>query len=311
MNVLILGTGPAGLTAAIYCARARLSPVVVEGMQPGGQLTTTTHVENFPGFPDGISGLELVTAMRAQAEKFGSKILQGDVQSSELNPGALRVTLTDGTVLNPASLIIATGATAQYLDLESARRLIGHGVSGCATCDGFFYRDRPVAVVGGGDSAMEEALFLTRFASKVTLIHRRDTFRASKIMVDRVLADRKIEVAWNSVVDEVLDGGTNMVTGVRLRDVNSGVLRDLAVDGLFMGIGHTPNTVPFRGQLEMDEKGYIVTQNTQTSVEGVFAAGDVQDSSYRQAVTAVGSGCMAALEAERYLGRKAVGMPGR
>ncbi len=311
MNVLILGTGPAGLTAAIYCARARLSPVVVEGMQPGGQLTTTTHVENFPGFPDGISGLELVTAMRVQAEKFGTKILQGDVQSAELKPGAFQVTLTDGTVLKPTSLIIATGATAQYLDLESVRRLIGRGVSGCATCDGFFYRERPVAVVGGGDSAMEEALFLTRFASKVTLIHRRDTFRASKIMIDRVLSDKKIEVAWNSVVDEVLDGGKNVVTGVRLRDVNSGALRDLAVDGLFMGIGHTPNTAPFKRQLEMDEKGYIVTQNTRTSVEGVFAAGDVQDSSYRQAVTAVGSGCMAALEAERYLGRKAVGMQGK
>lgn len=304
MNVLILGTGPAGLTAAIYCARASLSPVVIEGMQPGGQLTTTTHVENFPGFPDGISGLELVTAMRVQAEKFGTKFVQGDVLSTDLKPGALSVTLTDGAVMKTATLIIATGATAQYLDLESVRRLIGHGVSGCATCDGFFYRNMPIAVVGGGDSAMEEALFLTRFASKVYIIHRRDAFRASKIMVDRVLADGKIEVVWNSVIDEVLDGGKGVVTGLRLRDVITGELRELPVDGLFMGIGHAPNTAPFKGQLELDEKGYIVTQNTRTSVEGVYAAGDVQDSTYRQAVTAVGSGCMAALEVERYLGRK-------
>ncbi len=301
MNVLILGTGPAGLTAAIYCARAGLSPVVIEGGQPGGQLTTTTHVENFPGFPEGISGLELINAMRAQAERFGTEFRMGDVASTGLKPGALSVKLADGTELTPKTLIIATGATAQYLDLESVRRLTGHGVSGCATCDGFFYRNMPVAVVGGGDSAMEEALFLTRFASRVYIIHRRDALRASKIMAERVLAHEKIEVVWNSVVDEVLDGGKGVVTGIRLRDVQTDALRDLPVDGVFMGIGHTPNTGPFKGQLELDEKGYIVTQFTRTSVPGVYAAGDVQDSAYRQAVTAVGTGCMAALEAERYL----------
>lgn len=302
MNVLIIGTGPAGLTAAIYTARAGLKPVVLEGGQPGGQLTTTTHVENFPGFPEGISGLELINAMRAQAERFGAEFRTGAVGKTDLRPGALSVTLADGSELHPKTLIIATGATAQYLDLESVRRLIGHGVSGCATCDGFFYRDLPVAVVGGGDSAMEEALFLTRFASKVYVIHRRDALRASKIMADRVLAHEKIEVVWNSVIDEVLDGGKGVVTALRLRDVNTNELRELAVDGLFMGIGHVPNTGPFKGQLDMDTKGYLTTQFTRTSVEGVFAAGDVQDSVYRQAVTAVGSGCMAALEAERYLG---------
>ena len=302
MNVLIIGTGPAGLTSAIYTARAGLKPVVLEGGQPGGQLTTTTHVENFPGFPEGISGLELINAMRAQAERFGAEFRTGAVGKTDLRPGALSVTLADGSALHPKTLIIATGATAQYLELDSVQRLIGHGVSGCATCDGFFYRNLPVAVVGGGDSAMEEALFLTRFASKVYVIHRRDALRASKIMADRVLAHEKIEVVWNSVIDEVLDGGKGVVTALRLRDVNTDELRELAVDGLFMGIGHVPNTAAFRGQLEMDEKGYLVTQFTRTSVEGVFAAGDVQDSVYRQAVTAVGSGCMAALEAERYLG---------
>ncbi|MDD4735326.1 MAG: thioredoxin-disulfide reductase [Kiritimatiellae bacterium] len=301
MNVLILGTGPAGLTAAIYCARASLAPVIIEGTQPGGQLTTTTYVENFPGFPEGVSGLELINAMRAQAERFGAEFRQGDVESTDLKSGALAVKLADGTVLHPKTLIIATGATARYLDLESVRRLTGHGVSGCATCDGFFYRGMPVAVVGGGDSAMEEALFLTRFASKVYIIHRRDALRASKIMADRVLAHEKIEVVWNSVVEEVLADGKDVVTGIRLRDVQTEALRDLPVDGVFMGIGHTPNTGPFKGQLDLDEKGYIITQFTRTSVAGVYAAGDVQDSIYRQAVTAVGSGCMAALEAERWL----------
>ncbi len=305
-KVLILGTGPAGLTAALYTARAGLAPLVVDGLQPGGQLTTTTEVENFPGFPEGIDGTLLVTQMRQQAERFGARFMAGLVAAADFSGRPLQVRLDSGETLSARTVIVATGASARYLGLESEQKLIGRGVSGCATCDGAFYRNVPVAVVGGGDSAMEEALFLTRFASRVYLIHRRDEFRASRIMGERVRANAKIEVVWNSVVTEVLDATRNEVTGLRLKNVKTGATSELAVRAMFAAIGHQPNTDPFKGQLELDAKGYIVAQNTRTNVAGVFAAGDVQDAHYRQAVTAAGSGCMAALEAERYLAAEGV-----
>ncbi len=301
-NVVIIGTGPAGLTAAVYTARANLNPLVIEGFQPGGQLTTTTEVENYPGFPEGISGAELMDLTRKQAERFGTRFKTGEVVSSCLTCLPHTITLSDGEKIEAKTIIIATGASAQYLGIESEQKLIGRGVSGCATCDGAFYRDVPVAVVGGGDTAMEEALFLTRFASKVTVIHRRDQFRASKIMVDRLLAHPKIEVLWNTVVEKVLDVTKNEVTGLKLRNVKTNTSSELAVTGLFVAIGHKPNTKPFIGQLDMDHAGYLIAKNTRTNVDGVFAAGDVQDSVYRQAVTAAGSGCMSALVAERFLG---------
>jgi len=301
-NVVIIGTGPAGLTAAVYTARANLNPLVIEGFQPGGQLTTTTEVENYPGFPEGISGAELMELTRKQAERFGTRFKSGEVVSSCLTCRPHSITLSDGEKIEAKTIIIATGASAQYLGIESEQKLIGRGVSGCATCDGAFYRDVPVAVVGGGDTAMEEALFLTRFASKVTVIHRRDQFRASKIMVDRLLAHPKIEVLWNSVVEEVLDVAKKEVTGLKIRNVKTGAISDLAVSGLFVAIGHKPNTKPFVGQLDVDHAGYLIAKNTRTNIDGVFAAGDVADAVYRQAVSAAGTGCMAALEAERYLG---------
>jgi len=301
-KVVIVGTGPAGLTAALYCARADLSPLVVEGLEPGGQLTTTTEVENYPGFEQGITGPELMATMRRQAERFGVRVVAGEVVGSDFGERPLRLTLSDGQVLESAGVIIATGASAKYLGLESEQKLRGRGVSACATCDGAFFRNVPVSVVGGGDTAAEEALFLARLASKVTLIHRRDELRASRIMGERVTLHDKIDIAWDSVVDEVLDTEKNEVTAVRLRNVKTGNMTELAVNGLFIAIGHKPNTDPFRGQVEMDEEGFIVARNARTNVEGVFAAGDVQDRSYRQAVTAAGSGCMAALEMERYLG---------
>ncbi len=300
-NVIILGTGAAGLTAAIYTARANLNPLVLEGLQPGGQLTTTTEVENFPGFPEGIDGTLLMQQMRAQAERFGARFEYATIAKAELKPGAIKVYGDDGKLFEGKTLIIATGASAKYIGLPNEQKLVGRGVTSCATCDGAFYKNVPVAVVGGGDTAMEEATFLTRFASKVYLIHRRDEFRASKIMVERTLANPKIEVLWNTVVDDVLDVSKNEVTGLRIRDVKSNAVRDLDVKALFVAIGHQPNTAPFTGQLEMDKVGYLITTNTKTTVPGVFAAGDVQDSSYRQAITAAGSGCMAALEAERFL----------
>ncbi len=302
-NIVIIGTGPAGLTAAIYCARANLNPLVIEGIQPGGQLTTTTEVENFPGFPEGIDGTTLVMKMREQAERFGTRFQSGEVTTVDFSRRPLSLTLDEGQKIEATVVIVATGARARYLGIASEKTLIGRGVSGCATCDGALYRDVPVAVVGGGDTAMEDALFLTRFASHVTLIHRRHEFRASKIMVDRVVAHPKIEIVWDSVVEEVLDVARQEVTGLRLKNVKTGALSEIKVAGLFVAIGHEPNTKPFKGVLNMNEQGYLLTENTRTQIEGVFAAGDVQDAVYRQAATAAGSGCMAALEAERYLGR--------
>ena len=300
-QVIIAGTGPAGLTAALYCARANLAPLVIEGIQPGGQLMTTTDIENYPGFPEAISGPDVMLRMRQQAERFGTRYIGDEVVASDLGGRPLKVTLSGGDTLEAAAIIIATGATARYLGIESEQKLIGRGVSACATCDGAFYRGQPVAVVGGGDSAMEESLFLSRLVSKVSLIHRRDEFRASKIMGERVLANEKIEVVWNSVVEEVRDVEKNEVTGIVLRNVKTGERSELPVTGLFVAIGHEPNTAPFAGQVETDEKGFVVCTNTRTNVAGVFAAGDVQDPVYKQAVTAAGTGCMAALEAERYL----------
>lgn len=302
-NVIIIGSGPAGLTAALYTARANLAPVVIEGIEPGGQLTTTTDVENFPGFPAAISGPELVMHMRAQAERFGTRMQSGEITEVRFGAKTHRVRLSDGQELETRTLIIASGARARYLGLESERQLIGRGVSGCATCDGAFFRNQEVGVVGGGDTAMEDALFLARLASKVTIIHRRDAFRASSVMGERALQHPKIEVRWNAVIEEVLDVARNEVTGVRLRDTQTGEPSELALSGLFIAIGHDPNTRLFQGKLEMDATGYLRTQNTRTSVPGVFAAGDVQDPVYRQAVTAAGSGCMAALEVERTLSR--------
>lgn len=300
-NIIILGTGSAGYTAAIYAARANLDPLVVEGPQPGGQLTTTTEIENFPGFPKGIDGFELMHLQRQQAERFGARVVPGVAVSTDLKASPIRVTLDNGDTLETKTLILATGASAKYLGLPSEQALIGHGVSACATCDGAFFKGVPVCVVGGGDTAMEEACFLTRFASSVVIVHRRDAFRASKIMADRALANPKIKVLWNSTVEEVHDPAQKKVTGVTVRNVKTGERTGLDVQGYFAAIGHQPNTAAFGGQLEVNEAGYIVTQNTRTSVPGVYACGDVQDPVYRQAVTAAGSGCMAALEATRHL----------
>ncbi len=300
-KLVILGTGAAGLTAAIYAARADLAPVVVTGLQPGGQLTTTTEVENFPGFPEGIMGPDLMARMQQQAERFGARMVVGQVVGVRLQERPFVIHLDGGEDIQALSIIIATGATAKYMGLESEQKLIGRGVSACATCDGAFFRNVPVAVIGGGDSAMEEAMFLTRFASRVYVVHRRDQLRASKIMAERARKNAKIEFVWSSVMTEVLDVAKNEVTGLRLRNVKTQEERVLEVKGVFLAIGHQPNTDVFRGQLELADNGYIKTTFTRTSVPGVFAAGDVQDSVYRQAITAAGSGCMAALEAQRYL----------
>jgi thioredoxin reductase (NADPH) len=300
-DVIILGSGPAGLTAAIYSARANLSPLLIDGSQPGGQLTITTDVENFPGFPNGIMGPQLIQDMRAQAERFGTQFRHGHVTKVDLQIRPFRLTVDDEITLETRTLIISTGASANLLGLPSESRLMGHGVSTCATCDGFFFRGKEIAVIGGGDSAVEEATFLTKFASKVTLVHRRDKLRASKIMQDRAMNNDKIAFQWNSALEEVL--GDNVVTGIRVRNVQTKQLEDIPLSGVFVAIGHTPNTSLFRGLIDMDEQGYIRTQpnRSTTNIPGVFASGDVQDSHYRQAITAAGSGCMAAIDAERYL----------
>lgn len=299
-KVVIIGSGPAGLTAAIYAARADLDPLLIEGFERGGQLMITTDVENYPGFPDGIMGPDLMEQMRKQAERFGTRIVSSNVTNVDFSERPFTVSV--GAEDHRAeTVIISTGASARWLGVPGEEKLRGFGVSACATCDGFFFRDKELVVVGGGDSAMEEALFLTKFASKVTVVHRRDEFRASAIMANRVLDHPKIEVRWNTVVEEIL--GEDSVTGVLLRDVQTNETVEFATDGVFMAIGHDPNTDVFKGQLELDDEGYIVVEpgTTQTSVEGVFVGGDVTDKVYRQAVTAAGMGCQAALDVERHL----------
>ena len=299
-NVVIMGSGPAGLTAAIYAARANLSPLLIEGVQAGGQLALTTEVENYPGFHHAIMGPELIKEMRAQAERFGTEFLQGDVSAVNLKNSPITLTIEGERVIETRTLIITSGASANMLGVEGERRLLGHGVSTCATCDGFFFRGKELMVVGGGDAAMEEATFLTKFATRVTVVHRRDQLRASKIMQDRARKNPKIGFIWNAAVEEIL--GNPLVTGVRLRDLKTGAVTEKPCDGVFVAIGHSPNTKLFAGQLALDEKGYIRTHDgTHTNIPGVFAAGDVQDHVYRQAVTAAGSGCMAAIDCERYL----------
>ncbi len=300
-SVTIIGAGPAGLTAAIYAARANLQPLCIEGEQPGGQLTITSEVENYPGFAEAILGPELMTAFRKQAERFGTRFETGRIERVDFSRSPFLLITSEGKEILSKTVIIATGAAAQWLGLPSEKRLLGKGVSACATCDGFFFRNQEVAVIGGGDTAMEEATFLTRFAKKVTVIHRRDQLRASKIMQEKALKNPKIQFIWNAEVEEIL--GENAVQGIRLRDVKTNQTSELAVHGVFVAIGHRPNTAPFIGKLAADAAGYLVVEpgTTRTPIPGVFASGDVSDSIYRQAVTAAGTGCMAAIDAERFL----------
>jgi len=303
-KVLIIGSGSAGYTAAIYAARANLEPILVRGLQPGGQLTITTDVENYPGFADVVQGPWLMDQMEAQARAVGTEMFEDTIVATDLAARPFTATGDSGTVYSGDTVIICTGATARWLGLDSEQKFMGFGVSACATCDGFFYREKPVAVIGGGNTAVEEALFLTNFASKVILVHRRDELRAEKILQDRLARNDKIEVRWNNVLDEILgDADPLGVTGARIRNVQTDEITDLDVHGVFIAIGHDPNTGVFAGQLDIDDEGYILTQpdSTATSLEGVYAAGDVQDKIYQQAVTAAGTGCMAALEAEGYL----------
>lgn len=300
-KVVIIGSGCAGNTAAVYTARAGLKPLVIKGLEIGGQLSLTTEVENFPGFPEGINGPDLVENIRKQAERFGAVFQDGEVTEADLSKRPFRLKV-EGEWIETQTLIVASGAKARWLDLPSEQKLIGHGVSSCATCDGFFYRDKQIMVVGGGDSAMEEANFLTRFGRKVALVHRRDSFRASKIMLDRAMANPKIEFILNSAIEEVFDLEQNIVTAVRLKNLVTGEAQMRDVDGLFIAIGHVPNTQVFKGQLDLDPDGYLVSHGgARTNIKGVFHAGDVEDRVYRQAITAAGAGCKAAIEAERLL----------
>jgi thioredoxin reductase (NADPH) len=300
-QVVIIGSGPAGLTAGLYAARANLSPLVIEGLEAGGQLMLTTMVENWPGFRDGIMGPELMAELRAQALRFGAEVIQGDVTGLDVSTRPFRLTVS-GTTYTTEALILATGASAKWLDLGVDKQLSGRGVSTCATCDGFFFKGRRVAVVGGGDTALEEAIYLAKLASHVTVIHRRDTLRASKVMQDKAMATENIAFIWNTEVTDIKDAAKGEVTALVLKNNHTGVTSELPIDGVFIAIGHTPNTALVQGQVDLEENGYIKTsRGSRTSVPGVFAAGDVQDHVYRQAVTAAGSGCMAAIDAERYL----------